>query len=174
MKKIYFLFCCILLIITLGCQQNQAKIKAIYLVPNSGGVISQKDLEAHPEIKVIHTADELKLSAKYNVAIWVDKHAVNLIEKEWFEQWPQKSYVTAFIGCGDVAYAHNLIGGFWVTGIFVHDPKLPGFSVWKLWREDSTGKSAFLMGYTEPVTIQNVLSKTDILLEGKNPKVNQN
>lgn len=156
-------------------KQEKVPVKAVYLVSKQGGELSQKELEAHPEVLIVHSGDELKSFIKENyAAIWIDKNAVKLINKSWFGEMPQKSYPTALLGYGSANYAFTLIGGFTLDrdiGLRPN-PNITGFSIWMITSSpfEKPVHGYFLRGYPAPVTAEKVLSKTNKLLEGLNPE----
>lgn len=158
--------------------QLKPQTKAVYLTYQKGGQITKKELSSHPEILVVHSGEELKKAVlKHQAAIWVDKNAIKLVNKSWFEEIPQKSYPTALLGYGSANYAFTLIGGFTLDYdlSLSPSPNIAGFSVWMLTSPpfDKPAHGYFLRGYKPPVTAEKVLSKTNKLLEGLNPEDNR-
>jgi len=189
MKRLTIYLLLLILILGPGCtkikqqprtqQKQTVQPKAVYLTSETGGQITEKELTAHPEILVVHSGEDLKKALpKYQVAIWVDKNAVKLIDKTWFNEIPQKSYPTALLGHGSADYAFSLIGGFTINydiRLSSRSPNIAGFSVWMLTGSpfDKPANGYFLRGYPPPVTAETVLSKTNKLLEGLNPEDNR-
>lgn len=67
--------------------------KAVYLVSRTGP--PAKERERHPEVRVVHTFQDLKREASQRTAVWIDAGALGLLGekgKEWVIQKSRKKY----------------------------------------------------------------------------------
>ena len=123
--------------------KDQFSIKAVYLV-HGQGELDQSELAKHPEIAVTGSFEKFKGYAKQRVALWIDKNALTMIDKDWLRYKPQVYYPMVLIGYGDDNYSfENKLG---MSCIIYGDPFLcasldklsanrpapPGFSVLQL------------------------------------------
>jgi hypothetical protein len=181
-----------ILLFTVSCSRvastrtpSPPEYRAVYLVRDPG-VLSGDDLQAHPEVLVVHSTEDFQSAAKSRIALWVDKNAIDLVQKRsepWISQKPQRYYPVVLVGISDPQYAFpNLIP---VAYPFVGPPapgwpdeyqatpdpnsKGQGFSVWILLEDSETEKKAWGPGFEKPPTVQNILDITNPLLEGKVP-----
>ncbi len=145
---------------------SEASYKAIYLAQENGQ-LSKEDLQAHSEVIVTSSFNEFKKLAKSRTALWIDINAVGLVEKDWLNQKPQRFYPIVLIGYGDALCSfRDTLGGFGIiSGPYVDcNSPPPGFSVWMLEEENSSGWSAFMQGYEQIPRVKDILEKTDPLL----------
>lgn len=82
-------------------------VRAVYLV-NGSGVLTPSDLQAHPEILVVHSFDELAAHAQSKVAIWIDKSATPFEDSSWLNEAPQAWYPMAMVGYHDTLYSFKV------------------------------------------------------------------
>lgn len=154
-------------------QQRTTLVKAVYLVPQNGGLLSPDELEQHPEVVVVSSFGELKKYVDKKVAILIDKDAVAMIEQGWLQMEPQKRYPIVVVGYDDSLYSfREKLSGFEIQGPKVEWIKKtlePGFSVWMLREETSSSKSAFMRGYRTKPTVELILGITNDLLKNKIP-----
>jgi hypothetical protein len=158
-------------ILIVGCTATpaaspEATYKAIYL-SQENGQLSKEDLQAHPDVVATSSFDEFKQLAKKKTALWIDSNAAGLIDKEWLNQKPQRFYPIVLIGYSDALCSfRDTLGGFGIIeGPYTDCSSLPpGFSVWMLEEETSSGASAFMRGYEQVPTVKDILEKTDPLL----------
>lgn len=154
-------------------KQETANIKAVYLVLQNSGMLSQDELKQRTEVAVINSFDELKKYTDEKVAILIDKDAINMIENGWLQKEPQKRYPIAVIGYNDSLYSfREKLSGFGIKGPKVEwDEKTleHGFSVWMLREENASSISAFMHGYKVKPTVELILNVTNALLENKIP-----
>lgn len=163
-----FLFC--------SCASKATPFKAIYLT-HGEGELSSKDLQAHPEIIVVQTFDELKKHVDQKVAIWIDKSATPLNsddEEEWINKAPQAYYPIVLVGTSDTLYSFRdllrLCCFLGPAGVYPGFDA-PGFSV--IQRKPPLDPTTALMdipfmhGYNQKPTVQSILEITNDLLEGK-------
>lgn len=71
---------------------SQGEYRAVYLVRDPG-LLSNDDLKAHPEVLVVHSTEEFRNAARSKIALWIDKNAIDLIEKRsepWISRKPQR------------------------------------------------------------------------------------
>jgi hypothetical protein len=156
----------------LGCTGSHAQLKAIYLVANGGGQLPESDSRAHPEIVVVHSQRELASEMKGQLAIWIDKNAVKLVDLNWLQAEPQRHYPIFIIGYNDALYSFREQLEFGISGPYVDwsTQRLgPGFSVWKLTGQTSSSTSAYMTGYAKVPTVERLLLVTDALLKGEPP-----
>ena len=142
--------------------------KAVYLTDELGE-FSAEDIKAHPEVIVTKSFDEFKFHAGSKIALWVDKNAVNKINRKWLNQPPQKYYPLVLIGYNDPLYCFREILPLGrIEGPYVDWSKEvlePGFCVWMILVEDESGHSSTLSGSKLSPTIQDILDVTNQLLE---------
>lgn len=155
-----------------GCTFNsKGTIKAIYLVPQSGGQLTDKDLKRHSDIAVINTFDELKETFSENTSIWIDKDAIDLLDQSWLHEEPQNYATLVVIGYNDALYSfREALSGFGIEGPSVNwsqEDLEPGFSIWILREKTDTSQSSFMEGYDIVPTVEQILSSTNALLENE-------
>lgn len=147
-------------------ESSEATYKAIYLVQENGQ-LSQEDLQAHPQVIVTDPFDEFKRLAEKQTALWIDINSAELVDRDWLNQKPQRFYPIALIGLSDALCAfRDTLGGFGIIeGPYADcSSPSPGFSVWMPEEEKSSGASAFMKGYEQVPTVQDILEKTNPLL----------
>ncbi len=168
MKKLVLIF----LLLT-GCTFTTTHISAVYFV-HGQGALSAQDLQAHPEVIVVQTFDELKKYVSRKTAVWIDKNVTpfNAEQQKWINEAPQAYYPIVLIGTSDTLYAFRDSLGICCfmgpAGIYPgYDT--PGFSVIqsKKPKEPSTPATIFLEGYSQKPTVQSILAITNALLEGR-------
>jgi hypothetical protein len=159
--------------------------KAVYLVRDPG-VLSSEDLKAHPEVLVVQSTEDFQNAARSKIALWIDKNAIDLIQKQlesWITEKPQRYYPFVLVGVSDPKYAFpNLIHvsypfqgppapGWPPEYQATLDPnsKGQGFSVWILLEDTGTRKQAWNPGFEKNPTVKDILDITNPLLEGKIP-----
>ncbi|SRR6266496_4882424 len=148
-----------------------APYKAIYLTQDNGQP-SKEDLEAHPEISVTNSFDEFKQRTQKRTALWIDINATGLVDRDWLNQKSQKFYPIVLVGNSNALCSfRDTLGGFGIIqGPYVDCSSPPsGFSVWTQKGTKPSDTSAFMEGYEQIPTAQDILEKTNLLLEGKNP-----
>ncbi len=146
-------------------------IRAVYLVSGQG-VLTPSDVQAYPEILVVHSFDELAAHTKSKVAIWIDKSATPFDHQSWLNEAPQAWYPMVLVGYHDPLYAFGyMLGVCCFAGPFVDWSTVrlePGFSV--IQRQDTVGQlpqATFLQAYDQVPTAGNILAITDALLDGR-------
>jgi len=148
---------------------ERTSYSAIYLVDGNNGVLSQEDLQDHPEVVVVHSFWQLEKNAFGLVAIWIDKNAVSLVDSSWLVQEPQKYYPLVLVGYNSAQYSFDeKLNVFLDPAPFTDWSKLtlePGFSVWMLTEDTSMKRSAFMRGYPETPSVQGILNVSDELLK---------
>jgi hypothetical protein len=142
--------------------------QAVYLVQHPGQ-LSLDDLQAHPEVAVTGGIDEFKQHAQAKVALWIDKNAVSQVDDQWLHEMPQKYYPLVLVGESNALCAfREMLTGFGIEGPPADcKAEASGFSVWMLREETSSSVSAFMNGYNQQPTVQDILDITNGLLEGK-------
>jgi hypothetical protein len=154
-------------------EDKQKPFKAIYLEPTSGAQLSDDELRKHPEITVVDNFKDLKDRASEKVSIWIDKNAIGLVEQNWLHQDPQKYYPLVVVGYNNALYSfREKLSGFGIIGPRVEWSKEKldgGFSIWMLKEATNTSSSAFMKGYNVPMSVEGILSKSNMLLENQFP-----
>ena len=142
--------------------------RAVYLV-QSPGQLSLDDLQAHPEVAVTSSFVDFEQHAEMNVALWIDKNAIELLDQQWLHEAPQKYYPLVLVGDSDELCAfRETLTGFGIEGPPADcSAQAPGFSVWMLREESASSTSALMKGYKQDPTVQSILDITTPLLEGK-------
>jgi len=149
-------------------QPTTSPFQAVYLVQHPGQ-LSLDDLQAHPEVAVTENFDEFKQHALTKIALWIDRNAVSLVDNQWLRDTPQKNYPVVLVGESNELCAFK-------ESLRVSDiegpqadcsAEAPGFSVWMLREDTGSSVSAFMKGYSQTPTVQNILDITNALLEGK-------
>ena len=84
------LFAMVMGMAILSCTGSHVQPKAIYLVASGWGQLSESDLRAHPEVIVANSQQELANHVESQVAIWIDKNAVKVVDLNWLQSEPQK------------------------------------------------------------------------------------
>jgi hypothetical protein len=145
--------------------------RAVYLTHDLGE-LTVDDRKAHPEVIISPTFDDFKSHAVSKIALWVDKNAVKMIDKNWLNLPPQKYFPLVIVGYNDPLYCFRdtlSVGN--IEGPYVDWSKEnlePGFCVWMILKENSSeGKSAIFRSYHQTPTIQDILNVTNPLLEEK-------
>ncbi len=163
----------ILLLIVGACAPaaTAVPVRAVYLVTGPG-VLTPSDLQAHPEILVVHSFDELAAHAHSQVAIWIDKSATPFDHSSWLNEAPQAWYPMVMVGYHDTLYSFkNMLGLCCFSGPIIDWSTVrlePGFSV--IQREDSGGnfpQATYLQGYDQAPSAGDILAITDALLDGR-------
>ncbi len=153
-------------------------LRAVYLIQGQAK-LSSSDLQAHPEIVVVHTFNQFKQYAHQKVALWIDRSAVMSVtfeQREWFNEAPQAYYPLALIGSNDAWYAFKRLLGLccFLLGP-INDEGVnkaeAGFSV--IQREETNEHEprspavTFMEAYDQNPTAQSILAITNALLEGR-------
>ena len=113
MKRYLFNIICLLsaLLITTGCFHNEKSvvlsndIKVVYLTSNRGGQLTKKELKNYPQVLVVNSFDDMKtiINEVGNIiGIWIDKSAVDMADKKWLLEEPQKFYPLLLVGFYDL------------------------------------------------------------------------
>jgi hypothetical protein len=165
-----------------GCSFNistkeaaSASSKAVYFYQKESQ-LSLEDLQAHPEVIVVQTFEELKKNANQKIALWIDESAtpVNLEQEAWINAEPQAYYPIALIGTSDTLRAFRdllSLRCFFAVSYNYPSDDTPGFSI--VQREPRAAPTGgpmdviFVKGYNQKPTVQSVLETTNSLLEGK-------
>jgi hypothetical protein len=171
MKK--FAVITILLLCT-SCAFKTSHRKAIYFV-HGQGELSSEELQAHPEVMVVQTFEELKKNASQKTAIWIDKSATpfDSTEEKWINEGPQAYSPIVLIGTSDTLYSFRDLLGLCCfmgpTGIYPGFNSA-GFSI--IQREPPADPTTapmdvpFMQGYNQKPTVPSILEITNDLLEG--------
>jgi len=153
--------------------EKKVEVKAVYLVAEKGGSLSETELKLHPEVVTVHTQKDLENAAGKKVAIWIDKDSVDVADKGWLRSEPQRHYPVAIVGYNNALYSFRDRSGIAIMrGPHVDWSKVklePGFSVYMVREETSNSRSLFLKGYDKVPTVQEIIDITNQLLEGKFP-----
>jgi hypothetical protein len=152
--------------------------KAVYLTTGKGRM-SSKELEQHPEVRIVHTFQDLERLASKRTAIWIDAGALGLFgdkEKEWVIRRSREKYPFVVVGYNEALYSfREKLDCFLISGPGPIDwtkyKLTPGFSVIMLEvkpvESGGTQVSGFMRGYKQEPTFEAILSVTNRLLEGK-------
>ena len=152
----------------LSLNQSTVEIKAVYLMPVTGGQITKEDLAAYPEILPVTDFETLTSHTNKHIAIWIDKDAVDLLPEGWLNQEPQKYYPIVLVGYNNALYSMREKLHFPIHGPKVDWSKQklePGFSVWMIEKDTPNETSAFMKGYAESVTAERILEVSNELLK---------
>lgn len=149
-------------------------LKAVYFVREQGELPAD-DLQAHPEVKVVSTFEELKKHADQKIAIWIDRNVTPFDpeQEEWINAAPQAYYPLVLIGTSDTLYSfRDLLRLRSFMGPAIYPGRdAPGFSV--ILRERPVNPATalvdipFIHGYDQQPTVQSILKITNDFLEGK-------
>ena len=176
-KYLKFIILCNLVILLLGligCTfKGESTAKAIYLAPKSGGQLTDEDIKRYPEVIRVTSFNELKELASKNTSIWIDKDAVDLLDLNWLQEEEQSRIPIVLIGYNNALYSFREKLDFGIQGPKVDWSKQKletGFSVWMLKEKSSQSRSAFMKGYDTTPETKQILSITNMLLEGKFPE----
>jgi len=154
----------------MACTRGAAPLQAIYLVQGQGQ-LDPAELAAHPEVAVVHTWADFQRLAQTKVALWIDKDAVDLVDRQWLNQAPQRSYPLVVVGYSSALYAfREALPAFGISGPYIDWSTAtvgPGFSVWMLRDETGASHAADMKGYQGVPTVPAILEKTNALLEEK-------
>jgi hypothetical protein len=169
---------CILIVLILGLTgctgKGKRTIKAVYLAPENGGQLSEGEIEKYPEVIRVTSSNELEKSASKKTAIWIDKDAVHLLDSDWLQKKSESQIPIVLIGYKDALYSfREKLSGFGIEGPDVDWSQKelePGFSVWILNKKTNSSRSAFMKGYDSIPNVGEILSITNMLLEGKFPE----
>jgi hypothetical protein len=161
------------LLFIVGCSPKTSTKKAVYFFQKEAQ-LSIKDLQAHPEVAVVQTFDELKRYANQKLAHWIDKSAtpLNPDEEEWINEAPQTFYPIVLVGTSDTLHAFKgllrLCCFMGPAGDYPGD-NVPGFSIlqWKATNGPDHHAVILLQGYNQEPTVQAILDITNALLEGR-------
>jgi hypothetical protein len=164
----------LILLLIAGCAAaptaaSPASCQAAYLVQQPGQ-LSTNDLQSHPEVCLAALFDEFKALAQNKTTLWIDLNSAGLVDKDWLNQKSGGFYPIVLIGDGDALCAlRDTLGGFGViSGPYADcSSPLPGFSVWMLEEQTSSSVQAFMRGYQQAPTVQDILEITDALLSSK-------
>lgn len=181
MKRIAFFALITLGLIMMGCTstlqetndiqtpQEKIEVRAVYLVPENGGILDTQELLESPEVAVVHSFEALAKSVDTPVAIWIDKDAVDMMDKAWLQEPPQNKLPVVLVGYWDALYAfRDILGGMGT----IEGPKVerseeipePGFSIWMIKEKTEDSTSSFMKGYAMQPSAKEILSITNDLL----------
>jgi len=157
---------------TMSAELSQ-RVSAVYLAPRTGGVLDQRDLKSHPSVVVVRTQKALEEHAGTRVAVWIDRDAVDSLDKEWLSARSEAHYPIAFVGYSDTLYAfRDVLPLANIKGPYVdwkNQRPRPGFAVWMLRSASPTSTSAYSKSFSDTPTVDAVLEVTDDLLESPTP-----
>jgi hypothetical protein len=167
MKKVVLI---VVIMLIVGCtatpsDSSEATYKAIYLTQKNGQ-ISNEDLLVHPEVFVTSSFNEFKKLTENKTALWIDINAVGLVDQAWLTQKSQRFFPIVLVGYSDALCSfRDMLGGFGIIeGPYADcSSPPPGFSVWMLEEETSSGVSAFMQGYEGIPTVEDILEITNPL-----------
>ncbi len=159
----------------IGCSNKGGNTaKAIYLAPKDEGQLTEQDISRYPEVIRVSNFNEFKRLVSKNTAIWIDKDAVDLLDLNWVQKEAESKVPIALIGYNNAIYSfREKLSCFGIKGPSIDWGKQklePGFSIGMLKETTETSRSVFLKGYEESPDIKQILSITNMLLEGKFPE----
>jgi len=153
-------------------------LKAVYLMAPKGRPPAG-ELEKHPEVRVVHTFQDLERLASKRTAIWIDAGALSLFgdkEKEWVIRMSRRKYPFVLVGYNNALYSfREQLDCFLISGPGPIDwtqyQLTPGFSVIMLDEkplgDGGTQISGFMRGYKQEPTFEAILGVTKRLLAGQ-------
>jgi hypothetical protein len=177
MKKTVLLFLALLMS---GCWSASTRdlsttteppVRAVYLAYGQME-LSAQDLQAHPEVIVVHTFDDFKNHASRKTALWIDKSATPLDaeQEKWINEGPQAYYPIVLVGYSDILYSfRDLLKLCCFMGPATDAKPELGFSIiqWEAASEPDSRTAIFLQGYSQTPTVDAILEITNALLEGR-------
>ncbi|MGB9832047.1 MAG: hypothetical protein ACPLPP_00845 [Caldisericum exile] len=144
-------------------------IVAVYISPKNGGVLSDNDLKAYPEILKVNDFESLlTITSKYIIPIWIDKDAIDMLPEGWINEFPQKFYPVIFVGYGNPLYAMRDKLELPIFGPYVDWSKQDleqGFCTWMITVTAEGGISSTLKGYKGNVNISKILEVSNSLFK---------
>lgn len=178
-KLVNYSILIVLILVLAGCNdRGKSIIKAVYLAPKDGGQLSKEEIEKYPQVIRVTSFNELENTVSNKTAIWIDKDSVNLLDSDWLQKKSESQIPIVLIGYKDALYSfREKLSGFDIQGPYVDWSQKelgPGFSVWMLRERTSTSRSAFMKGYDSVPNPKQILSITNILLEGRIPEEEEN
>lgn len=153
---------------TPGTSRSEAATTTVYLAPAAGGHLSEEDLAAHPEVKVVHNPASFESAASTRTSLWVDVDSSATVDWQWVAKRGYLDlYPVALVGLDDEA---GLSGKLQLMGILRDKPR-PGYTVWIVVPRELTGsESAYLLrGYPDTPTVDAISALTDDALRGGYP-----
>lgn len=175
LKLVVFCIFVILIFNLIVCNDKEKGIiKAVYLVSKNGGQLAKEEIVKYPEVISVTSFNELKKLVSKNTAIWIDKDAVDLVNQNWLQKEAQNQIPIVLIGYNNALYSFReklSVSGIQGPHIDWSQQKLePGFSIWMLKEKTNTSRLAFMKGYDSTPDTKQILSITNMLLEGKLPE----
>jgi hypothetical protein len=152
-------------------------VKAVYLVNGEGP--SARERERHPEVRIVHTFEDLKRAASERTAVWIDAGALGILGekgKEWVIQMSRKKYPFVLVGYNNALYSfREQLDCFLISGPGPIDwsryELTPGFSVIMLEEKKLEGGAVEvrgpMRGYKQEPTFDAILAVTNRLLAGE-------
>jgi hypothetical protein len=159
----------------IGCtNKRENTAKAIYLATKDGGQLTKDDINKYPEVIRVSDFNEFKKLVSENTAIWIDKDAVDLLDLNWVHKEAESKIPIILIGYNNAVYSfREKLSCFGINGPSIDWSKQklePGFSIGMLKETTETSRSVFLKGYETSPDTKQILSLTNMLLEGKFPE----
>lgn len=177
MKKSLFAIMCLLaaLLAISACSDKKKPatlsegIKAVYLAPQSGSQLPARELKNYPQVLVVNSFDDIKMlvgSSDKKMGIWIDMSSVNMADKKWLLEEPQKSFPVLLIGCYDVVNPTPMRELFYSHSINWDSKTLQkGFSYWVLRASEGfSAESEYMEGIDTLIKIDEMLRVTDDLI----------
>jgi uncharacterized lipoprotein NlpE involved in copper resistance len=159
----------------IGCtNKRENTAKAIYLAPKDGGQLTKDDINKYPEVIRVSDFNEFKKLVSKNTAIWIDKDAVDLLDLSWVQKEAGNKIPIVLVGYNNALYSfREKLSCFGIQGPYIDWSKQkyePGFSIGMLKEKTETSRSVFMKGYETKPDTRQILSLTNMLLEGKFPE----
>ena len=177
MKKYKSIFLLCIIVVILGfCIQayissEKTITKAIYLVPQNGGLLNKRELKKYPEVNVVNDFSSLKKLFRENTAIWIDKDAIKMVDPKWLHEESQNHAPLVLVGYNNVLYSfREKLSGFGIVGPNVdwsQENLESGFSIWMLKSETNSSTFSFMEGYDLSPSVKQILSITNNLISDK-------
>lgn len=169
MKNILFIVCLFVVGCSVPANQSNLKPRAAYLVQGNG-VLTDQELQAHPEVSVTSNFGEFRKYAQNRIALWIDKNALNLVQDNWLDSEPQAYYPIVLVGNNDTlsSFRDTLkLCCFSGPAVDLNQDKLsPGFSVIFREKGDAFPRAVFLQGFKQTPKATDILEITNGLLDG--------
>ena len=89
-KRVLFLWFLLGFLLACITPVSATPIRVAYLV-EQGGQLPQDELKKYPEILVTSTFADFQQAASNQIALWIDKNAVKLVDSQWLDELPQSS-----------------------------------------------------------------------------------
>lgn len=177
-KSLIAIICLLTVLLAISACSDKKKpaalpegIKAVYLAPQSESQLPAGELENYPQVLVVNSFDDIKMlvgSSDKKMGIWIDSSSVNMADKEWLLEEPQKYYPVLLIGCYDVVSPTPMRESFYSDSINWNSKTLQkGFSYWVVRASEGfPSEPEYMEGIDTLIKIDEMLRVTDDLITG--------